>query len=183
MASQPTVTRCAALLGAGFAALALTACSPATEAFVKAAPRLVPEQFFAGTLKADAVAIDRFGVMRDTFAMDLTGTWDGSVLVLDERFTFHDGATGRRVWKIRKLADTVYEGQADDVEGVGRGDLSGNGLHWRFTAPLRPGDPESAGEVDQWMLLQDSGVLLTRSVIRKWGIRVADVVLVFRKVP
>lgn len=157
-------------------------CSPGTEDFVRPGPPLVPEAFFDGGLKADALVIDRFGITRDVFAMELTGRWDGEVLMLDERFQFEDGHTGRRLWSIRKVSDTRYEGTAEDVEGIGVGTLKGNALHWRFTAPLRPGDPDTMGEVDQWMMLQPSGVLLTRSVLRRWGFRVADAVLVFRRV-
>ena len=85
-------------------------------------PRFVVEEYFAGETRAWGLFEDRFGNLRRQFAVDITGTWDGRELVLDEQFDYSDGERDRRVWTITKLNDHAYEGRADDVVGVARGE-------------------------------------------------------------
>lgn len=149
------------------------------EDYVKPAPVLVPEQFFSGRLQANGIFDDRLGNTRDVFAMALEGHWDGTTLTLDELFTYDGGRSGRRLWTIVKRDDRTYVGTAADVEGEAIGELEGNAFHWRFTAPLRIGDPDTVARIDQWMLLQDSGVMMTRSAVSRFGIEIGEVTLFF----
>ena len=43
---------------------------------------------------------NRSGEVVKRFHVAMTGTWDGDVGVLDERFTYSDGSTERRVWTL-----------------------------------------------------------------------------------
>jgi hypothetical protein len=54
-------------------------------------------------------------VKRFTVVMDCT--WKGNEGVLDEAFTYSDGTTQRRIWRLTKHADGRYTGTADDVVG------------------------------------------------------------------
>jgi hypothetical protein len=71
------------------------------------------------------------------FTVQMTGTWQGNQGTLDERFTYSDGKTERRVWRSPTKARGRYTGRADDVVGVAEGQAAGNALNWRYTLRCR----------------------------------------------
>jgi len=150
-------------------------------AFEKAEPRLVIEDYFAGETRAWGLFEDRFGRVRRQFTVDITGEWDGTELVLDERFHYSDGERERRVWRIRKIDEHIYEGTAGDVVGIARGTSYGNALHWRYAMDLRIGTRDVRVDFDDWMFLQPGGVLLNRARVSKWGIDIGEVTVAFVK--
>jgi hypothetical protein len=151
------------------------------EDFKDATPRLVLEEYFDGETRAWGLFEDRFGKVRRQFVVDISGTWDGRRLVLDERFAYSDGERDRRVWTIEKTGERTYEGRADDVVGIARGESSGNALNWRYDMDLKVGDGSWRVHFDDWMFLQPSGVLLNRARVTKLGIEIGTVTLSFMK--
>jgi Protein of unknown function (DUF3833) len=149
--------------------------------FKDAAPRLVVEEYFAGNTRAWGLFEDRFGTVRRQFVVDITGTWDGSELILDERFHYNDGERDRRVWHIRKTGDHRYEGRAGDVIGVAAGEAYGNALNWRYDMNLKVGDGTWRVHFNDWMFLQPSGVLINKARVSKFGIEIGEVTLAFVK--
>jgi hypothetical protein len=149
--------------------------------FKEATPALVIEEYFAGETRAWGLFEDRFGRLRRQFTVDITGTWDGDELVLDERFLYSDGETDRRVWKIRKTGPHTYEGRADDVVGAASGEAYGNALNWRYAMDLKVGDGTMRVRFNDWMFLQPSGVLLNRARVSKFGFKIGEVTLAFVK--
>jgi len=105
--------------------------------FKNANPTLRIETYFQGKTQAWGIFEDRFGTLRRQFTVDIDGSWDGKELVLDERFQYSDGETDRRVWTIRKTGAHSYEGSADDVIGVARGEAYGNALNWQYDMDLK----------------------------------------------
>ena len=144
-------------------------------------PTLVIEEYFAGKTFAWGLFEDRFGRVRRQFTVDISGTVEGDILVLDEHFRYSDGETDRRVWKIRKTSSHTYEGLAGDVVGTARGEAYGNTLNWRYDMDLKIGDGTLRVHFDDWMFLQPSGVLLNRARVRKFGIDIGEVTLAFMK--
>ena len=151
------------------------------KSFAGAEPRLVLEEYFAGKTTAWGIFEDRFGKIRRQFVVDITGRWDGRMLVLEEDFSFADGEKSRRVWRIEKLDDHSYEGRADDVIGIARGSAYGNALNWQYDMDLKVGDSSWRVTFDDWMFLQPGGVLLNRARVSKWGINIGEVTLAFRR--
>jgi hypothetical protein len=149
--------------------------------FKDSEPRLVIEQYFAGKTRAWGIFEDRFGRLRRQFTVDITGTWNGQELVLDERFAYSDGERDRRVWTIRKLGEHKYEGRADDVVGTASGDAYGNALHWRYDMDLKVGNGTWRVHFNDWMFLQPSGVLINRARVSKFGVEIGTVTLAFAK--
>jgi len=125
---------------------------------------------------------DRFGKVRRQFVVDITGSWDGETLVLDEHFFFNDGETNFRQWRIKKLAKNQYEGMAGDVVGKATGVSAGNALNWRYLLDLKL-DSGSTVRVkfNDWMFLQPDGVLLNRAKMSKFGIDIGQVIISFQK--
>lgn len=146
-------------------------------------PVFRPEAYFAGQTRAWGFFQDRFGTIRREFTVDITGTVDGDTLVLDEDFAYADGERAKRVWTIRRVGDGVYEGTAADVVGTARGRAVGRAMNWVYEFELPRGDSSLRVTMDDWMFLQDDEVMLNRTTVRKFGIKLGEVVIFFRKLP
>jgi hypothetical protein len=133
-------------------------------------PVLDLRDYFNGALDAHGIFQDRSGEVVKRFHV-----------VIDERFTYSDGTTQRRVWTITHLGDGRYRGTADDVVGEARGEAAGNALRWRYVLALPVDGKVYNVDFDDWMFLMDQRVMLNRSVMSKWGFRLGGVTLSFYK--
>lgn len=144
-------------------------------------PVLDLRRYFDGTLDAWGVFQDRSGKVVKRFHVLIDARWAGDTGTLDERFTYADGTTQRRVWTVTKLAGGRYTGRADDVVGEAVGEAAGNALRWRYTLALPVDGTTYHVEFDDWMFLMDERVMLNRSVMTKFGVELGAVTLSFRK--
>ncbi len=151
------------------------------EDFAGREPRLLLEEYFAGKTKALGIFVDRFGNLRRQFAVDIDGTWDGETLTLTEDFLYDDGEIQQRIWFISKTGEHSYEGRAEDVVGPAAGKAYGNVLNWSYRLALKVGDSTWNVDFDDWMFLQEDGVIINRAEISKFGFKLGDVTIVFTK--
>lgn len=163
----------------------LSACSKMQISdFEGASPEFRLEEYFQGKTKAWGIVHDRFGDVRRQFTVEIQGQYENNILTLTEDFLYDDGERQQRIWKISKVDDHRYRGTADDVIGSAQGAVYGNALHWQYYLNLKMADDEyMVVHFDDWMFLQDDGVLLNKAVMSKWGIRLAEVTLSFQKIP
>lgn len=150
--------------------------------FMNTKPKLVLEEYFNGKTEAWGMFHDRFGNLKRTFKVDIIGTLSEDELTLDERFLYDDGEKERRVWKIKLLGNNKYSGTADDVIGEASGVASGNALNWRYKLDLKVKDTNIKVDFDDWMFLQDKGVLMNRAEVKKWGLNIGIVTITFLKI-
>jgi hypothetical protein len=115
------------------------------------------------------------------FTVQMTGTWEGNEGVLDEHFTYSDGTTERRVWRLTDLGNGNWRGRANDVVGDAVGVTSGNAFNFRYTLRLAVDGRTWDVQFDDWMFLMDERVMLNRAVMSKFGIRLGEVTLSFYK--
>jgi len=146
-------------------------------------PELRLEEYFNGTLDAWGMFQKRDGTVVRRFKVVIDARWEGDSGVLDENFTYSDGTRQRRVWKITRTGDDTYSGRADDVVGIAKGRVSGNSLQWVYTMSLPVDGKVYEVQFDDWMYLQEDGVMLNRSVMKKFGFRLGEVTLFFKKRP
>ena len=144
-------------------------------------PALDPARYFAGDTDAWGIVQARNGEVLRRFRVAMHGAMRGGVFELDERFTYDDGETQRRVWTLVRQADGTWRGTAPDVVGDARGRAAGNALHWRYTLRLPVRGATYDVQLDDWMFLVDGDTLVNRSSLRKFGVEVAQVTLFFRK--
>jgi Protein of unknown function (DUF3833) len=167
-------------LVAGVLLLAVSGCrSMKIEDFKGAEPKLALEEYFVGETRAWGMFEDLFGNLRRQFVVDITGTFDGKTLTLDERFVYNDGERQRRVWRIVRTGPETYEGRADDIIGVAQGRLSGNALTWSYQMDLPIGGRPWRVSFDDWMFLQPGGAMLNKADISKLGVRLGTVSIFF----
>ena len=169
------------VLALGAAALVAACASPSPADYAAEQPRLDLKQYFDGELVAHGLFTDRNGKVARRFVVQMTGSWQGNQGTLDERFTYSDGKTERRVWRLTDLGNGRYEGRADDVVGVAEGIAAGNALNWRYTLSLPVDGRVWEVQFDDWMFLMDDRVMLNKAVMSKFGVRLGEVTLAFTK--
>ena len=74
-----------------------------------------------------------------------------------------------------------FSGTAPDVIGTALGETGGNSLRWTYVLSLDVDGRTYHVDFDDWMYLQDESVMLNRSTMSKFGIRLGDLTLSFRK--
>ena len=167
---------------AAAAALLLGACAgPNVTDYADQKPVLDLKTYFNGELEAHGIFTDRSGRVQRRFVVLMTGTWQGNQGTLDERFTYSDGATERRVWRLTDEGNGRWSGRADDVVGVAEGRAAGNALNWRYTLRLPVDGKTYEVQFDDWMYLMDERVMLNKAVMSKFGFRLGEVTLSFYK--
>ena len=171
----------AALTLAATASLTGCASAPVPQDYASEKPVLDLKTYFNGELTAHGIFTDRSGKVVRRFTVAMTGTWQGNEGTLDERFTYSDGKTERRVWRLTDLGGGRWEGRADDVVGVATGVSSGNALNWRYTLALPVDGKVYEVQFDDWMYLVDDKVMLNKATMSKFGIRLGEVTLSFYK--
>ena len=174
-------------LTAGLALVASTllagCASPLPADYTSQTPVLDLREYFNGKLLAHGIVTDRSGRVTQRFTVQLTGTWQGDQGTLDEQFSYADGRREQRVWRLTRGADGRYTGRADDVVGEALGQASGNALNWRYTLRVPVDGRSWEIEFDDWMFLVDPQLMINRAVMRKFGIRVGEVLLSFQRLP
>ena len=165
---------------AGSAVLAGCA-SPQVSDYAQQRPKLELDRYFNGRIRAHGIFQKRGGEVVRRFTVVMDCHWEGNQGVLDEAFSYSDGSTQRRVWRLTKHADGRYTGRADDVVGEAEGQESGNAFRWNYTLRLPVDGKEYDVQFDDWMFLVDERVMLNRATMSKFGIRLGEVLLSFTK--
>jgi len=165
----------------GLMALALSACATVDVAqYANEKPPLDLAQYFTGTVDGWGMFQDRSGNVVRRFTVRIDCTWQGNQGTLDEHFTYADGTTQNRVWKLVKDGNR-YTGTAADVVGTAQGAAAGNALHWNYVLALPVDGTTWQMDMDDWMYLVDEKTLLNRTTMSKLGFRVGEVTLSFRR--
>ena len=160
----------------------LTGCaSPQVTDYAQERPLLELDRYFTGRVLAHGVFQKRNGAVARRFTVVMDCHWEGNQGVLDEAFTYSDGTTERRIWRLTKHADGRYTGRADDVVGEAQGQTSGNAFRWNYTLRLPVDGKEYEVQFDDWMFLVDDRVLLNRATMSKFGVTLGEVLLSFTK--
>ena len=164
------------------ALLLLTGCgTPDLDDYRDQGPPLVLEDYFLGKTRAWGQFQDRFGEVRRRFEVLIDGRMDGDDLVLTEDFTYADGETETRVWRIRRQGPDTWEGVSDGVVGTAFGRQSGNAVNWRYDYDLAVGDSVWQVQFDDWLWRQTEDVVINRAYVSKFGIALGEVFITFVK--
>jgi hypothetical protein len=111
----------------------------------------------------------------------MNATWNGDEVTIDEKFTYSDGATESRVWKIKKLADGTYVGQAGDVDGEAKIQTAGFAFNMKYILKLKVGENVINVKMDDWMFKANEKLVLNKTKMSKWGFHLGDVTLAIIK--
>jgi hypothetical protein len=144
-------------------------------------PRLIIEDYLSGNVKAWGILQDRSGKVIRQFSADLNGIWDGNKLILNEKFNWNDGEVQKRQWTINKIDAHNYEGTAGDVVGKAKGYSYGPAFKFEYVLLVPIKGKEIKITFDDWIFKQDDRVAINRATMTKFGIKVAELTVMFVK--
>ena len=162
-------------------AMLMTGCATLTpQDYARESPKLDLATYFNGKVDGWGMVQDRSGKVLRRMVVEIDCKWNGNDGVLDESFQWSDGKTEKRVWKIRKDGDR-YVGKAGDVIGEAIGEAAGNTLRWNYLLALPVGESTVNMDMDDWMWMIDDKTLANRTTMSKFGVKVAEISIFFRK--
>jgi len=161
----------------------LTGCSGMKlEDFTNTTPTFVPEKYFNGKLTAYGIVKDRSGKIIRSFKGDLVGSWDANgVGTLNESFIYNDGEKQKRIWTLTPNGKNSYIGTAGDIVGEAQMKNNGNTVMIDYTMRVPYGDSTLDINVRDWLHLQEDGVIINHSKMKKFGFEVGELVITIIK--
>ncbi len=152
----------------------------APKAYVASEPVMDIRKVLSGPIASEGVIFGPTGQMTSRFVASMQGTWAGNQGTLAEDFHYANGTTQQRLWTLNLDADGTITGTAPDIIGTARGRQSGATVQMTYRIRL----PEDAGghvlDVVDWMYLMPNGTILNKSEMRKFGVKVAELVASIR---
>ena len=139
------------------------------------------EEFFEGEVTATGQFQDVFGTVRRRFDVTIDGTRDGKTRALVEDFAYADGTVEQRIWTLRKTGPQSWEGSAPGVLGVAAGEENGDTFNWVYTIDLPVPDGTLRVSFDDWMWQLSETTVLNRAYMKKFGVDVGEVIILFEK--
>lgn len=134
----------------------------------------------SGEMLSEGVIFGPFGRVTSRFVARMVGTWNGPTATLSEDFTYSGGKTQARQWSITLGENGHFTATAPDIIGVAQGWQSGATARMTYRLRLT----EAAGgyvlDVVDWLYLADNGTILNKSEMRKFGVKVAELIATIR---
>ncbi|MGV6805793.1 MAG: DUF3833 family protein [Ruegeria sp.] len=136
-----------------------------------------------GEILSEGLIYGPTGKMANSFVARMVGEWNGNSGTLTEYFTYSNGKKMTRKWFLTLGTGNTFTATADDIVGEGRGVISGATVKLTYRITL----PEDAGghtlDVTDWMYLTETGAIMNRSEMRKFGLKVAELIATMRPAP
>ena len=171
------------LLMLATSALLMAGCSSVkVEDYAGTTPQLDIADYFTGQTRAWGMVQDYSGEVQRRFTVDIDGTYEGNTLTLDEAFVFDDGESDRRLWQFTRIDEHRWIGTANDVEGQVEARQYGHVFHMRYPLEIEVSGRSIRFTMDDWMYLQPDGRLINRTSMRKFGLTLGEITLVFEQV-
>ena len=161
----------------------ITGCaSMKIEDFNNTKPEFIPQEYFNGKLRAYGIVKDRSGKITRTFKGEMIGSWDkNGIGTLDEYFVYNDGEEMKRVWTLKPTGDKKFIATANDI--IGESPMIANGntvmINYVMRTPYKNSTIDLS--VQDWLHLQDDGVIINHSKMKKFGFVVGELVITIIK--
>lgn len=146
-------------------------------------PAFVLKEHLSGQILSEGLIFGPNGKMTNSFVAKMEGKWEGDTGTLSEHFTYSNGKVQDRKWYLKLGSGNEFTATADDIVGEATGIVSGSTVMLKYQIIL----PEDAGghvlTATDWMYLTEDGVIMNKSEMRKFGIKVAELVATMRPDP
>ena len=136
-----------------------------------------------GTLLCNGVIYGPMGRVKAGFVAKMEASWEGDVAHISEDFTYEHGGTLSRRWTITMREDGRFTATAPDLVGEGQGLQSGSAVRLFYRLHLAEDAGGHVLNVTDWMYLLSDGTIMNRSEMRKFGIKVGELIATMRKAP
>ncbi len=134
----------------------------------------------SGDYLSEGLIYDYTGKVVSRFKARMIGEFDSNGGTLSEHFIYASGREDHRKWTLTFNGDGTFTATAPDLIGQAEGIQSGNTLQMKYKLKLSEDAGGHTLSVTDWMYLTDEGTIINRSQMRKFGIKVAELVAVFK---
>lgn len=134
-----------------------------------------------GPTHAVGVFEDRKGRVRRRFTVEMAGDADGNTLKLHERFVFDNGERQERTWVLTRGSGGTFTGRAEDSVSEAHGRFGDGVAYLTSELKLKVGRRSIAMRFDDAFYEAGPGLVLNRSTMSKWGLRLGQILIQFRK--
>ena len=104
-----------------------------------------------------------------------------NALRLNERFIFDNGERQERTWVLTRGPDRSFIGRAEDSVSEAHGRFDEGVAYLSSRLWLKVGKRKIAMHFDDAFYPAGPGLVLNRSTMSKWGIRLGQILIQFRK--
>ncbi|WP_299927080.1 DUF3833 domain-containing protein [uncultured Pelagimonas sp.] len=150
--------------------------------YAQTGPQFDLKKHLSGDILSEGLIFGPNGKMTNSFVAKMVGKWDGDTGTLTEEFTYSNGKTQSRKWYLTLGPNNTFTATADDLVGVAQGIVSGSTVQLSYEIIL----PKDAGghtlKATDWMYLTADGAIMNKSEMRKFGLKVAELIATMRKV-
>ena len=108
------------------------------------------KEYFDGHIKAWGIERNWRGKV-SRFDINMDGEWKNDQGILTQHFSYYDGKKQKRVWKVKKVGENHYAGEADDVIGKSSGNSNGSACNWMYEMEVPMGENTYHMRFDDWM--------------------------------
>ncbi|MGZ8231605.1 MAG: DUF3833 domain-containing protein [Burkholderiales bacterium] len=136
--------------------------------------------YFDGTVDGWGMVQNRSGKVTQRFYVRVDGRVEGDRLTMEEHFEYDDGRKERKTWQLVKSGER-YTGRREDTVGEGAGGQEGNAFNIRYVLRVPVEGRTWDIDMNDWMYLIDERTVLNRTRMTKFGVRVGEVSVAFRK--
>ncbi len=152
------------------------------EDFKDKTPEFIPQEYFNGKMTAYGLVKDRSGKIIRTFKGVLIGSWDEKGIgTLDEKFVYDDGEELTRVWTLKPTGEKSFDATAHDIVGTAKMKSLGNTVMIDYVMRVPYNDSTIDISVRDWLHLQEDGVIINHSKMKKFGFTVGELVITIIK--
>lgn len=148
--------------------------------FANSGPDFDISRSLNGDILCEGLIYGPFGRVNTRFVAIMQGHWSDGAGTIREVFNYADGGEHTRNWQITLRGNGQFEATAEDIVGVAKGEQVGAAARLRYKIRL---PAESGGHVlsvTDWIYQLENGTLINRSEMRKFGIKVAELVATMR---
>lgn len=149
-------------------------------AYAALEPAFDIREHMAGALQSEGVIFGPGGKIAGRFEAQMHGAWDGQSGTLSESFLYASGARQDRKWQLSMGENGAFTATADDIIGTAKGQQSGATVRMRYRIRLAKDAGGYVLNVTDWLYLMENGVIMNKSEMRKFGIKVAELVATMR---
>jgi hypothetical protein len=148
--------------------------------YAQTGPAFDLKTHLSGQILSEGLIYGPNGKMTNSFVAQMEGTWEGDTGTLREVFKYSNGKEQIRQWQLVLGPDNTFTATAPDIVGVGQGVVSGSTVKLTYTIVLPPEAGGHALQAVDWMYLTENGTIMNKSEMRKYGLKVAELLATMR---
>ncbi len=134
----------------------------------------------SGPLTSEGVIYGPMGRVTSRFVAEMRGIWYEDSGRLQEAFQFASGETQAREWQMTVAENGKVTASAHDIIGLAEGWQSGAAMCLTYRIQLEQSSGRHILTVTDWMYLMENGTIMNHSQMRKFGIKVAELIATIR---